>query len=329
MTVDEHVCEKVSIIIPVYNAEKYLDRCIDSILKQTYRNWEAILVNDGSTDSCMEILNSYAEKDSRFRIISKSNGGASSARNTGLDALRTEYFCFVDADDSIHPDYLRQMLGAAIEHNCDLVITGVNFQDRGGALYLSGLIELNPSQYIKCITGGPVAKLYRRDIVNNPRLRFCEDMQYAEDYVFTRTYALRVNRYFALREAMYNYHYDNADSLDHRFAVRAMPFEQYLLCVDAPWRIFSDLLSSENKLSPILVAQWTYALYNELWHMYHLSRRKLTQAERKEHTSRFRMRLRDFAIYVPWHKRLLAPWRYPCLYNSLKAMWGYIKNIKK
>lgn len=321
----ESTNHKVTLIVPVYNAEKFLDRCIDSILRQTYQNWEAILVNDGSTDSSLEILNSYAEKDSRFRVINKSNGGASSARNAGLEALWSDYFCFVDADDSIHPDYLRKLLGAAIEHQCDLVVTGINFKDRGGVLGLSGLLELKPSQYIKCITGGPFAKLYRRDVVNNPRLRFCEDMLYAEDYVFTRTYSLRVKRYYAVRESMYNYHYDNTDSLDHRFAKCAMPFEQYLLCIDAPWRIFSELLSVSHKMESQLLAEWMYTLYNELWSMYYLSAKRLTQEERKLHTEHFRIRHRDFAVYVPWYKRICALMRYPRLYNFLKTTKRYIK----
>lgn len=318
----------VTIIIPVYNAGEYLHRCVQSIQHQTYQNWEAILVNDGSTDSSLDILNAYAARDARFRIINKENGGASSARNAGLDALRTDYFCFVDADDSIHPDYLRKMLEAAIEHNCDLVITGINFKDRGGMLYLSGLQELIPSQYIKCTTGGPVAKLYRRNIVNNPRLRFNEDMHYAEDYVFTLTYALRVNQYYAVQEALYNYHYDNEDSLDHRFAVRAMPFKQYFLCVDAPWRIFRELLSTKEKSQPQQYTRWAFALYNELWRMYRLSNQRLTKDEKKNHTAHFNIRHNDFAIHIPWVKRICAPQRHPHMYHAMKAMWGRVKFLK-
>lgn len=93
MSVEGNFFENVSIIIPVYNAEKYLHRCIDSILKQTYQNWEAFLVNDGSTDSSLDILNSYAARDARFRIINKENGGASSARNAGLVQRHRIHMC--------------------------------------------------------------------------------------------------------------------------------------------------------------------------------------------------------------------------------------------
>lgn len=93
---------KISVIIPVYNASKYLKRCLDSIKNQTYSNWEAICVDDGSTDNSLDILNEYASKDSRFKVIAKSNGGVSDARNVGMDNVTGDYVMYVDSDDFIH-----------------------------------------------------------------------------------------------------------------------------------------------------------------------------------------------------------------------------------
>ena len=93
----------ISVIIPVYNTERYLRRCLDSIANQTYRDWEALCVNDGSTDGSRAILQEYADRDGRFTIIDKPNGGVSDARNVGMDAARGEYINFVDSDDLIHP----------------------------------------------------------------------------------------------------------------------------------------------------------------------------------------------------------------------------------
>jgi len=90
---------KVSIIVPIYNAERYLGECIESILTQSYRNIEAILVNDGSTDCSLSICESYARKDDRIRIINKANSGVSDTRNVGIEAATGEYVCFSDADD--------------------------------------------------------------------------------------------------------------------------------------------------------------------------------------------------------------------------------------
>ena len=100
----------VSVILPVYGVEKYLPECVDSLLAQTYRNLEIILVDDASPDHCGTICDSYAARDSQVRVIHKKNGGAASARNAGLDAARGEYICFVDSDDVVEEDYVEILL---------------------------------------------------------------------------------------------------------------------------------------------------------------------------------------------------------------------------
>ena len=113
--------ELVSIIVPVYNAEQYINKCIDCILEQTYQNIELILVDDGSSDKSAQIIDEESRNDERILVIHKSNGGASDARNTGLSICRGEYVCFVDADDIIDPEYVMTMLTIAKEHDCDIV----------------------------------------------------------------------------------------------------------------------------------------------------------------------------------------------------------------
>ena len=319
---------KVSIIVPVYNAEKYLERCVESILAQSHENWEAILVNDGSSDSSLDILKSYAEKDSRFRVLDKANGGASSARNMGIEALQTDYFCFVDADDSIHPDFLKKTLKAAIVNNCDLVVTGINFKDRKGSMYQAGLVKLVPDMYIKCVHPGPCAKLYKKKLIIQAGLHFFEDMHYAEDYVFTRSYALLVNNYYSIQEPMYHYHYDNDNSLDHRFANNSMPYEQYLYCAEAPWRIFFELLNIKEQINHKKFSEWAYALYNELWRMYYISNQHLFGKDKKNHTEYFKMRHKDFANHISYWKRICAFQRHPRLYNFLRIVYRTLNRIK-
>ena len=107
----------VSIIIPVYNVEKYLKRCLDSVLAQTYTNIEVIAVDDGSTDASGEILDEYAQKDERVKVIHKSNGGVSSARNCGLDAVSGDYVTMFDADDYVNVRFVEILLKTATEKN--------------------------------------------------------------------------------------------------------------------------------------------------------------------------------------------------------------------
>lgn len=114
----------ISVIVPVYNVEAYLPRCIDSILAQTYRNLEIILVDDGTKDASDKICDAYAEKDNRIRVIHKPNGGLSSARNAGIDIATGEYLAFVDSDDWIEPDTYEHLLSAALRYDVKLVCAG-------------------------------------------------------------------------------------------------------------------------------------------------------------------------------------------------------------
>lgn len=112
----------ISIIVPIYNTEKYLSKCLDSIIAQTYTNWEAILVDDGSPDNCGRICDGYAAKDKRFRVIHQQNGGVSVARQTGLDNATGDYIIHCDPDDWIEPTMLEEMVECAISNDADMVI---------------------------------------------------------------------------------------------------------------------------------------------------------------------------------------------------------------
>ncbi|MBR2040184.1 MAG: glycosyltransferase [Clostridia bacterium] len=114
---------KISVIVPVYKVEPYLEKCIDSILNQTYKDFELILVDDGSPDNCPAICDEYAKKDSRITVIHKQNGGLSDARNAALEIAKGEFVTFVDSDDFIAPNALQLLMEAAVENNSDVVIS--------------------------------------------------------------------------------------------------------------------------------------------------------------------------------------------------------------
>lgn len=116
----------VSVIAPVYNVEKYIDRCIKSVLGQTLRDIELILVDDGSPDDCGKICDGYAATDSRIKVIHKENGGVSAARNDGLSIATGEYVIFVDSDDWVEPDACEVMYQSAKNNNADIVIGDIN-----------------------------------------------------------------------------------------------------------------------------------------------------------------------------------------------------------
>lgn len=112
----------ISVIVPIYKVEKYIDRCAESILAQSFTDFELILVDDGSPDNCPQICDEYAKKDSRIRVIHKENGGLSDARNAGIDIAEGEWLAFIDSDDYVHEDYLKSLYNAAIENDADLAV---------------------------------------------------------------------------------------------------------------------------------------------------------------------------------------------------------------
>jgi len=218
---------RVSVIVPVYQVEAYLPRCLDSILAQTYTDFELILVNDGTKDDCPRIMREYALRDQRIRQIHKENGGLSSARNAGLDIARGEYIAFIDSDDYVSADLLQEAVAAADQSRAELVLFNyriVNEQGEQGP-YLSfedetihmkefGLANYFYQYWMPYRHGQEAwCRLYRRDVIENNNLRFAPNKEiFAEDTLFSAMYLMHVNTLTALKKA-YVYYVQRGDSL--------------------------------------------------------------------------------------------------------------------
>lgn len=170
--------KKVTIIIPVYKVEEYLDRCLNSVIKQTYTNLEIILIDDGSPDRCYDLCDSWKLKDSRIKVIHKKNGGLSSARNAGLDIATGDYIAFVDSDDYIASNMIEIMLDAALRNNVNVVCCGRTRVSKKSKIEMFTLPQeqlITGQEAIKQILiGGSVEeaawdKLYKADIFNKRR----------------------------------------------------------------------------------------------------------------------------------------------------------------
>ena len=182
----------VSVIIPVYNMEKYISRCLDSVLNNTYRNLEVICIDDGSKDNSLGILREYEAKDSRVIVIAKKNGGVSSARNAGLDRMSGEYVCFVDPDDYVHPQYVELLYATLLECKTDVAICGHQIVDANTSLVKPELYSIKPDAVHVCplvrffrtqeLRAYCWGKIIRYELVKN--VRFCEELSLAEDTTF-------------------------------------------------------------------------------------------------------------------------------------------------
>jgi glycosyltransferase involved in cell wall biosynthesis len=206
----------VSVIVPIYNVELYLEKCLDSIINQTYKNLEIILIDDGSPDNCGKICDEYVLKDKRIKVIHKSNGGQSSARNIGLDIAKGEYIAFVDSDDYIADNMYKDLVDIAQKENADIAICAhyiVNYKgDRISQEDNISNLTIDEIRYLilmdKC-SNYPWNKLYRADLFKN--LRFYAGV-YFEDMFIMPTLFFSAKKIVSTKEPYYYYNCKNQNS---------------------------------------------------------------------------------------------------------------------
>lgn len=219
----------ISVIVPVYKVEEYLNECIASIASQTYSNLEIILVDDGSPDSCPQMCDRWAQKDRRIRVIHKTNGGLSDARNVGIDAAAGDYIAFVDSDDFIRPDMLEKLMNALIRTGSDIAVCGIQNVGQSTSVWGCQSFVGTPEEIFEKLyddTRYPVAtwnKLYHRSCWHDLRFpvgKICED-------AFT-TYRLihGAKRIVMIPEALYCYRIRPQSIMTSAFTVRRMDEEE-------------------------------------------------------------------------------------------------------
>ncbi|WP_319995450.1 glycosyltransferase [Trichococcus shcherbakoviae] len=199
----------VSIIVPVYNVEKYINKCIDSIIHQTYRNLQIILVDDGSTDNSAKIVDDYAKYDARIEVVHKANGGLSDARNSGLKISKGAHVCFIDSDDYVELDMIEKSLTTAIEKNADVVIFGLynKVLDENEKVINNEavIIDINNLDSMISIIGYAWNKLYKTSYLKNNEYTFQKGLSLVEDIVFNEYVLTNTDNIEYLNEQLYNY----------------------------------------------------------------------------------------------------------------------------
>lgn len=207
----------VSIIVPIYNAECFLSACIESIIGQSYGDFELILVNDGSTDASLTICHQYSQRDTRIIVLDKVNGGSASAKNAGIEIAKGEFIEFVDADDVIDETYLENMV-AGINDEVDLCVGNVCFVTKkeeilseryvdmvAGFFSLRDFLSFYPKYMPKAIIGAPWNKLYRASIIKKQALEFDVSLKNNEDTQFNYAYLPHCRNVFVSTQPYYRY----------------------------------------------------------------------------------------------------------------------------
>lgn len=244
---------KISVIIPVYNGAPFLDRCIQSCLKQTYENFELLLIDDGSTDESGAICDAYEERDPRVKVFHKKNGGVSSARNMGLKNATGDLIVFIDSDDWVREAFLERV--SEIGDEADFLIFGICFHFEDHA------IETVPSKSKKVFSveeflsgpemrtyrsslTGPVARAFKKRIIDSSALAFDETMSFAEDSLFNVCYLAQCQTVLMDENWFYHCNKTNENSITHKFIKNQA--DSRLKYINAADALFSKKMSLGN-----------------------------------------------------------------------------------
>lgn len=218
--------DKITVIIPVYNVEEYLRRCIDSVINQTYRNLEIICINDGSTDNCGKILDEYAKKDDRIIVIHQKNKGVAAAKNRGLEIMTGSHVGFVDSDDWIEPEFFEEAHAEIIKNNADIFCSGI-YEDKDDICtkrenklaVKNGILDRNDvllyvfkRDYYKNFGAYLWNKLFRAELFEC--VRFDEQLKVAEDILAFVECVLKGKKFVYTDKAYYHY-FQRSTSLIH------------------------------------------------------------------------------------------------------------------
>jgi len=216
---------EISVIVPAFNAENYIGRCLNSITSQTFQDFEIIFVDDGSTDKTLIVAKSLALSDSRIKVVQQDNAGVSSARNTGIRWSKGKYITFVDSDDWISSDYLFVLYEAIKKQQTDIVLSGIvdmigNEESKRTILaYKRFSLDSEHdlvSFFCTCLQSSPVAKLYRRDVIVENSIEFDSSISFAEDRDFNLKYFKNIHTACSLSFFGYFYQRDVAGSLSKK-----------------------------------------------------------------------------------------------------------------
>lgn len=257
----------LSIIIPIYNAAPYLDNIVRPILNESFQDFELILVDDGSQDNSLAIINEYAASDGRVMVLSKSNGGPSSARNLGLSKARGTYIQFYDSDDTITPGALLTIMDTMTSTGADIVISGWQLR----RIRPKSTIDMSPKQsfidnniieFILLSIGRDGSlynlwnKLFRADLIHKHGLRFQEDVSFGEDLMFAFSYFKHVKRIQIIADVTYSYLVNSESSVFRQSSI----VPKYRKINDAALKDFVGRESSEKIFDLHQWVRWRWLL---------------------------------------------------------------------
>lgn len=324
-----------SVIVPVYNVEKVLERCIKSILQQTIKNFELILIDDGSTDKSGMICDEYQKKDARIKVIHKKNEGVSKARNTGLDIAVGKYIVFVDSDDYVESKYLENYG----DENEDLVITGMwlckeNLSIEKIFTMENNYLDMNDENSVVHILKNwyalpPCAKRFKKDIISENRILFPEECCYGEDAIFVAKYLKVINDVLLSNKIAYRYcMYDHPTLSKINDGER---FEKYDYILSSIYQVFKK----DKVINQFILEKYWWIAEQEIENVYNdISKNSKEKAEIVISYIRTPLSKICLESNVTNHVRSIKKKIYKKMNKNILAVWIFLytkiwENLKK
>lgn len=251
----------VSIIIPIYNVERFLRDCLDSVIKQTYSNLEIILVDDGSTDGCLEICREYQKKDNRVHVFHQENKGCSIARNLGLKHAHGIYISFFDSDDVMHPDRMEEMVAIMKKEDADLVIGNYDIVTQDGTFLENkkevALYEVDSPTFKYCsFAPFPGNKLYRLSILKEKQIEW-KQISIAEDLVFYLSYILWCKKVSFTSDSLFNYRIVE-NSLSRKYDLKILSIKDAFLEIEKFYAENNNMEKFRQYIEPLKIVHYYY-----------------------------------------------------------------------
>lgn len=324
----------VSVVVPIYNVEKYLSKCIETIINQTYNNIEIILVNDGSTDNCLQICNDFREKDRRIKVINKKNGGLSDARNTGLKDAHGKYICFIDSDDYISNKYVEELYNLIIENNAQIALCNYEKVDEENksiskedieSQTISGKTALEKFNETAFYPASVVAwnKLYDINLFRN--IIYPEGKIHEDEFTTYKLFYL-AKKVAITSKVLYYYRFVPTSIMNRKFNVKRL---DKLEALEQRVNFFRD--NKEEKLYRLALIDYQYLLVS-----HYLKCKKYLENSKKIQKEILKKIRKNYNVVIKFKEcsikskiKFTIVYIHPILYYNLKKLVELIKILKR
>lgn len=308
----------VSVVVPIFNSEKHLNTCIESLINQQFDDFEVLLINDGSTDNSLNICKKYSEEYDYIKILSKSNGGTSTAKNLGIRNAKGKWIVFVDSDDYVDKNYLSKLYSNVVKHDTDLVAAGLKIDYERDGLSIKLHVPENSIFRNKdnlkegiytldyyALLNVNVSKIYRKEILKTNLIFFSDNLSTGEDLAFNCNYFQHINSMYLIADTPYHYVRRDEESLVNSYKKNLI--DMVAQCNQSRQQLYSHFNMNEKKHKKLYARSYVDYMATCIPNLYR-NNSNLNKVDREQQLKRIinDPQLQLYVNYYPTEKNLLT-----------------------